>query len=64
MRNKQQQLARQWSRMWPEDRAMSKAIHQGEHDGGRLSLMVMVQRALHRGEVVYQQRKQKKLVVG
>jgi hypothetical protein len=60
MRNKQQQLAREWSRMNAVDRAMSKAIHQGEHDGGRISLMVMVQRALRRGEEEYQKQKRQK----
>lgn len=40
--SKNQQLARQWSRMWPKDRAMSKAIMQsksGEH--GDIVAMVL-----------------------
>lgn len=62
MRSKQQQLARQWSRMNSVDRAMSKAIHRGEHDGGRISLMVMVQRALEAGEKAEQKKNRNKSI--
>lgn len=45
MKSNKQQLARELSRMWPEDRALAKAIHSGEFTGVR-SLGDIVRRGL------------------
>lgn len=50
MRSNKQEIARELSRMWPEDRALAKAIHQGEFTGVR-SLSDIVSRGLINAEM-------------